>query len=98
MAVGVGKEQFMKQEMVGGEGESDMVSKMHAEMLGAGPLSPIQVGVLFTIIIIVNMLLHFLYKSICTCRSISFMYAQVLLTYDIVLYPGLILVYMMYPP
>ena len=25
------------------EGESDVVSKMHADMLGAGPLSPIQV-------------------------------------------------------
>ena len=40
--VGVAKDHFMKQEVVG-EGESDMVSKMHAEMLGAGPLSPIQV-------------------------------------------------------
>ena len=84
MAVGVGKEHFMKQEMVGGEGESDMVSKMHAEMLGAGPLSPIQVhcvGALFIIIITVNELLYFLmhvlYKSIC----ISFTYyPQVLLT------------------
>lgn len=48
MAVGVGKEHFMKQDMVvGGEGESDVVSKMHAEMLGALPLSPIQVRNLF---------------------------------------------------
>lgn len=43
---GGGKDHFMKQDVVG-EGESDVVSKMHAEMLGAGPLSPIQVRVLF---------------------------------------------------
>ena len=37
----VSKEPHFKQEVV--EGESDVVSKMHADMLGAGPLSPIQV-------------------------------------------------------
>ena len=43
---GGAKDHFMKPDVVG-EGESDVVSKMHAEMLGTGPLSPIQVGVLF---------------------------------------------------
>ena len=36
-----GSKDHFKQDAV--EGESDVVSKMHAEMLGAGPLSPIQV-------------------------------------------------------
>ena len=35
------KERPFKQEVV--EGESDVVSKMQVDMLGAGPLSPIQV-------------------------------------------------------
>ena len=41
---GAGSKDHFKQEVP--EGESDVVSKMHAEMLGAGPLSPIQVHVI----------------------------------------------------
>ena len=54
VGVGVAKDHFMKQDVVG-EGESDVVSKMHAEMLGAGPLSPIQVrGLLSTILLFLH--------------------------------------------
>ena len=41
------KDHFIKQDVVA-EGESDVVSKMHAEMLGAGPLSPIQVRFIYS--------------------------------------------------
>ena len=43
-----GKDHFIKQDVVA-EGESDVVSKMHAEMLGTGPLSPIQVKFIFVL-------------------------------------------------
>jgi hypothetical protein len=76
VGVGVGKEHFMKQEVVGGEGESDVVSKMHAEMLGAGPLSPMQVRDLFLHVHVqsINNCISFVcafYKSMHAC-SISF--------------------------